>query len=144
MNRKGRLARRLLSREDGLAALEFAALAPILLTLVFTVVIYSIYFTAVLGARQAAAEGARASVAALSGTERASLARTRAQAVIANYGSLLGGSAPTITTSTPATGAFAVTVTYDMRSSPIMRYGSFVPLPSPDVTATVTVTNGSY
>jgi Flp pilus assembly protein TadG len=137
--------RRLLSCKRGLAALEFAVLAPALLMLAFGIVIYSIYFTALIGVREAAAEGARAAVAGLSSPERAALATARAQEVVDTYGTLLGsGAAPTITTTPQGTSGFAVTVTYDMSGSPMMRFGSFIPLPSPQVAATVTVTNGSY
>lgn len=137
--------RRLLRCERGLAALEFVVLAPALLTLVFAIMIYSIYFTALQGVRQAAAEGARAAVAGLSTAERTGLATARAREVVDSYGMMLGGGGTaTITTVPQGTGAFLVTVSYNMSGSPIMRYGSFVPLPTPNVQATVTVTNGSY
>lgn len=140
-----RTLRRLLACERGMAALEFVFLAPALLMLVFAIVIYSIYFTALIGVREAAAEGARAAVAGLSSAERAALATARAQDVVDTYGTLLGGgAAPTIAATPLGTGGFSVTVSYDMSDSPMMRFGSFVPLPSPNVTATVTVTNGSY
>ena len=136
---------RLLKCKSGLAALEFVALAPALLLLVFSILVYSLYFSAFIGVRQAAAEGARAAVAGLSSEERMELARTRAQQVVDNYGTLLGDAAALQVTTTPdGTGRFAVRVSYDMSSSPLMRYGSFVPLPSPTLDATVTVTNGSY
>lgn len=137
--------RALLACRRGIAALEFAVLAPALLLLVFAIIIYSIYFTALMGVRQAAAEGARAAVAGLSTAERANLARARAQAVVDTYGTLLGnGAAAVITTTAIGSGAFAVTVSYDMSGAPIMQYGGFVPLPASNVQATVTVTNGSY
>jgi Flp pilus assembly protein TadG len=136
---------RLLTCERGIAALEFVVLAPVLLLLVFSVIIYSIYFTALLGVRQAAAEGARAAVAGLSTAERTSLATARARQVVDTYGTMLGGGAtPVITTTAQGTGGFSVRVSYNMSGSPIMRFGSFIPLPSPNVEATVTVTNGSY
>ncbi len=137
---------RLLKCEKGIAALEFALLAPALLALAFSIIVYSIYFTAVIGVRQAAAEGARAAVAGLSSAERVTLARSRAQTVIDNYGSLLGGRAlPQITAGPGLTaGTFRVQVSYDMSGSAIMRYGSFVPLPNSNIQASVTVTNGGY
>lgn len=73
---------RLLRCTRGMAALEFVFLAPALLLLVFGTIVYSIYFSALIGVRQAAAEGARAAVAGLSSTERASLATARAAAVM--------------------------------------------------------------
>jgi len=140
-----RRLRRLIADDGGLAALEFVFLAPALLMLAFAIVIYSIYFTALIGVREAAAEGARAAVAGLSSSERASLANARAREVVDTYGTLLGGgSAPAISTSALGSGGFSVTVAYDMSGSPMMRYGSFIPLPSPNVSATVTVNNGSY
>ncbi|MFD2138076.1 TadE/TadG family type IV pilus assembly protein [Novosphingobium resinovorum] len=57
MRMTARTPLRLLKCEKGLAALEFALLAPALLALVFGVIVYSIYFTALIGVRQAAAEG---------------------------------------------------------------------------------------
>ncbi|RYG86823.1 MAG: pilus assembly protein [Alphaproteobacteria bacterium] len=112
--------------------------------LAFGVIVYSIYFTAVIGVRQAASEGARAAMAGLSPSERASLAQTRAGEVLSNYGSLLGGNVPQVDAAPDSLGVFKVTVTYDMSDSPIMQYGSFVPLPTERVQASVMVTNGGY
>jgi len=137
--------RRLLACEQGLAALEFALLAPALLMLVFAIVLYSFYFAALMGVRHAAVEGARAAVAGLSTTERTSLAQSRAQAVINGYGTLLAaGGGPVITTGADATGTFRVRVSYNMSGSPMMRYAALVPMPSPTVSASIIVTNGSY
>lgn len=127
-----------------MAALEFVFLAPALLMLVFGIIVYSLYFTAVLGVRQAASEGARAAVAGLSPPERAQLAVSRATQVLTNYGSLLNGSSPRIVAAPDGLGVFRVTVSYDLSGSAIMRYGNFVPLPTSDVRATVAVTNGGY
>lgn len=146
MRMSARTTVRLLKCDKGIAALEFALLAPALLTLVFSIIIYSIYFTALIGVRQAAAEGARAAVAGLSSGERVTLATTRAKEVIDTYGSMLGGKAEPDIDAGPGTtaGTFTVKVTYDMSASPIMRYAGFVPLPDKDVVASVTVTNGGY
>jgi Flp pilus assembly protein TadG len=144
MGRMKGLLRRLKANQRGLAAVEFVLLAPALLMLAFAVVIYSIYFSAKMGVREAAVEGARAAVAGLSASERATLAQARAQQVVSSYASLLGGSPATINTTSLGSDGFSVTVSCDMSGSPIMRYGSFVPLPSPNVTATATVNNGSY
>ena len=48
-----RLRRSWLADKRGMAALEFAFLAPALLSLAFGVIIYSIYFMAALGVRNA-------------------------------------------------------------------------------------------
>ena len=137
--------RQLRTCEQGLAALEFALLAPALLMLVFAVVLYSFYFAALMGVRHAAIEGARAAVAGLSTAERTALAQDRAQAVISGYGTLLAaGGGPVVTAVPDATGTFRVRVSYNMSGSPMMRYAAFVPMPSPTVSANVIVTNGSY
>ncbi|WP_395397139.1 TadE/TadG family type IV pilus assembly protein [Novosphingobium sp. BL-8A] len=145
MRTSARAIGRLLGCTQGMAALEFAFLAPALLLLAFGIIIYSIYFSALIGVRQAASEGARAAVAGLSTSERTSLATARAAAVMKNYSTILGGSSdPVISASVDGTGVFKVEVRYDMSSSPIMRYGKLVPLPSPNLTASVSVINGGY
>ncbi|TCM35245.1 TadE-like protein [Novosphingobium sp. ST904] len=137
--------RRLLKCDRGMAALEFVFLAPALLALVFGIFVYSIYFSALIGVRHAAAEGARAAVAGLSTQERVSIAETRAKEVIDGYGKILGGgSSPVITAASDGTGVFKVKVSYDMAASPIMKYGNFIPLPSSNLEASVIVTNGGY
>lgn len=136
---------RMIKCERGIAALEFAFLAPVLLMLVFSTIVYSIYFTATIGVRQAAAEAARAAVQGLSSTERASLAKARGAAVIENYRSILGSNtAPVITTAADGTGVFKVTVSYDMARSPIMRFNGLLPLPSGPIQSSVSVVNGGY
>ncbi|KEQ51297.1 TadE/TadG family type IV pilus assembly protein [Sphingobium chlorophenolicum] len=138
-------ARRLAGCERGLAALEFALLAPALLMLVFAIVLYSFYFAALMGVRHAAVEGARAAVAGLSTAERISLAQDRARAVVDGYGALLAaGGGAAIAAGPDATGTFRVRVSYEMSGSPMMRYAAFVPMPSPTVSASIIVTNGSY
>ena len=140
-----RLLPRLLHCQKGIAALEFALVTPALLMLIFAIIIYSFWFSALLGVRHAAAEGARAAMAGLSSSERATLARTRAQAVINGYGTLLSsGGTPDIQAAPDGIGQFKVQVRYDMSGSPLMRYSTFIPLPSTTLDATVIVTNGSY
>lgn len=129
---------------SGLAALEFAFLAPALLMLAFGVIVYSIYFTAVLGVRQAASEGARSAMAGLSPAERTDLAQKRARLVLENYAPLVGKITPQVVAAADGTGVFKVTVGYDISNSPIMKYGGFVPLPTSNIQASVVVTNGGY
>jgi len=84
-------------------------------------------------------------MAGLSASERATLARTRAQAVIDSYGALLSsGETPEIQAQADGTGLFKVEVRCDMSRSPLMRYAAFIPMPSTALAATVIVTNGSY
>jgi len=57
---------------------------------------------------------------------------------------LAAGGGPVVTAVPDATGTFRVRVSYNMSGSPMMRYAAFVPMPSPTVSASVIVTNGSY
>ncbi|MBO9580453.1 MAG: pilus assembly protein [Sphingobium sp.] len=146
MRRIANIGRHVLACRRGMAALEFALLAPALLMLAFAIIVYSIYFAAQMGIRHAASEAARAAMAGLGSTERATLATTRAQQVLQSYGRLLSanGASPIVTTSTDGVGSFKVQISYNMSSSPIMRYAGFIPLPASTITANAVVTNGSY
>lgn len=143
--RAGRI-RHLPGCERGLAALEFAMIAPILLALVFGIVTYGLYFTIMLGVHHAAAEGARAAMAGLSSGERATLAQARVQSVIAAYAPLIPSQSPAlaVTAAPDSSGVFKVSVTYNMSNSGLLTYGAFLPMPSAIVAASVTVSNGSY
>ncbi len=141
----GQLGARFQRCDRGIAALEFALLAPALLMLVFGIVVYSIYFSAYMGVRQAASEGARAAMAGLDSTERSQFATARAQQVIDNYGAIFtNGEPPRITAQPIATGVFEVRVSYSIAANPIVRFTPFIPIPQPDIVSAVVVTNGSY
>jgi Flp pilus assembly protein TadG len=130
-----------------MAAVEFALVAPVLLMMIFAVIVYSVYFSAFLGVRQAAAEGARAAMAGMSNGERSSLAIARATTVLSGYGALTGVPVTSIkitTAAQQATGLLKVTVSYDISTSPIMRYGTLLPLPAKTIISEITVANGSY
>lgn len=138
-------ARRIGRDEQGLAAVEFAIVAPMLLLLAFGVIVYSLYFAAFLGVREAAAEGARAAMAGLSSAERIQLATTRADAVMTAYASLMGsGARPDVSATTQAGGLLKVSVKYDVGSSPILAYAGLLPLPDRIIRSDVIVANGSY
>lgn len=141
-NGRGKIGR----DESGVAALEFALLAPAFLMLAFAIIIFAFYFSAVIGVRQAASEGARAAMAGLSTAERTSLATARAQQVIQGYGTLLsaGGTGAQVTAQSIGTGVFQVQVSYDISRSPFMRFSGFVPIPAGPIVSSVVVTNGSY
>jgi Flp pilus assembly protein TadG len=129
----------------GLAAVEFALLAPALLALIFAIIIYSLYFATYMGVRQATAEAARAAVTGMSTAERSQLASARATTVMAGYGSLMGtNSIPQVTAQQTSTGLFQVTVTYDISGSPLLGYASLLPMPKSTITYQVIVANGSY
>lgn len=149
-----------LSDETGLAAVEFALIAPVFLVLLFGLVIYGLHFGAWLAVNQAAAEGARASIAGMSNDERKELAEKAAIAVLSAYGPILGsiescetGQSCVITAEASSSDAtlFQVTVTYDQaaRNAASGLNGgdgedSFLPMPLSNPSATVTIANGGY
>ncbi|MDB5712907.1 MAG: TadE-like protein [Sphingomonadales bacterium] len=142
---KSRRSRRIGRCDQGLAAVEFALIAPILLMLVFGIIIYSLYFCAYMGVRVAASEGARAAVMGLSGAERTTLATARVTQVLEAYRPLIGTSAaPTIEAVSAGTGLFRVRVSYDITGSPIMKFANLLPMPTAILQSEITVSNGSY
>ncbi len=145
---KRRLTRRLrrgwLRCEGGMAALEFALVAPLLLTLAFGIVVFSLYLAAWLGVIHAAAEGARASVAGMGSTERQTLAAGRIMAVVAGYSPLLDTAKVQIAYPAASAGYFSVSVTYPVVELGLARYAALAPSPGLSPTRTATVTTGGY
>jgi Flp pilus assembly protein TadG len=145
MPRPASALRRFQRCDRGIAALEFALLAPPLLMLAFGIAVYSIYFSAYMGVRQAASEGARAAMAGLDSNERTQFATVRAEQVIDNYGAIFAsGDGPQVTAAPIGVGVFEVRVSYDMSAHPIIRFTPFIPLPQTEIVSAVVVTNGSY
>jgi Flp pilus assembly protein TadG len=137
------------SGEAGLAAVEFALVAPAFLAIVFGILVYGFFFGTWIAISQAAAEGARASVAGMSTTERTSLAQAAATAVLENYGSLLNSENWTITAQPGATpSTFQVSVRYDLSGKKLEdvagSIADLIPVPTDTPTATVTVGLGGY
>ncbi len=125
----------------GIAAVEFALVAPVFLLIVAGIVTYGMYFAVQVAVTEAAAEGARVSVAGLTASERAVLANQAAAVVINSYRPMLTAASATITAAPSAGNAllFTVTVSYP--------YTNFVPIMVPlaaTPTATITVSNGGY
>ncbi|MGK9170677.1 pilus assembly protein [Inquilinus limosus] len=142
------------SDESGLAAVEFALVAPVFVMLLFGIIIFGIHFGTWLAVNQAAAEGARASVAGMDLGERRELATSTAEAVLAAYGPILGDTGWTVDAKASDSDPrlFEVTVTYDQaaRNAASGLQGdsgdddSLIVLPLSNPTATVIVANGGY
>lgn len=131
--------------DSGVAAVEFALVAPILLVLVFGIIAYGIYFCVWIAISEAAAAGARASVAGLTDAERISLATTAVNNNIVAYGPILVARNATVVAQDAAGsngGAFQVSVTYNMAGFGLNSLAALLPIPTVTPTATVTVSNG--
>lgn len=140
-----------LSGESGLAAVEFALVAPVFLTLLFGVIIYGLQFGAWLAVNHAAAEGARASVAGMDDIEREGLAVATADAVLEAYGPILGDSGWTVEAGPSAEAhLYEVTVRYERPDQEVDggwgdgSLDELLPLPTDAPEATVTVAKGGY
>lgn len=125
----------------GVAAVEFALVAPIFLLIIAGIIVFGFYFAIQVAVTEAASEGARLSVAGLTAAERSSLANQAAASVLNTYQPMLSASSATITAgpSTSNAALYTVTVSYPFTNLlPVL-----VPL-SATPTATVTVSNGGY
>ena len=72
---KRRRANFFIRNTDGVAAIEFAIVLPVFLTLAMGIITYGLYFGAAHSTAQLAADAARASVAGLSDSERTLIAQ---------------------------------------------------------------------
>ena len=133
--------------EAGVAAIEFALVAPIFLVLMFGIVVYGFYFGTCIALAHAASEGARASVAGITAGERANFAEAQVRAIFARYAPLLSDDPAHLQiAAAPASepGLFQVTVRYDLSDRNFSRFSGLFPLPSEQPQATVIAANGGY
>lgn len=138
------LRRRLAWARRGSVALEFAVLAPILLTLIFAIISFGIQFGARLVATQAASEGARASVAGLTAAERTSLANTAVTTMLTRYGGFASARQVVVTPVGNPVTRMDVSVTLDISAFGLQRLAAFVPVMSDRPSATVSVQVGNF
>ncbi len=132
--------------DSGVAAVEFAIIAPVFLMLIFGIMIYGIYYTTWIAVTQAASEGARASVAGLTNDERNALATGMVQSVLTSYAPFLDFSKATVSTSSPSSApdTYQVSVSYNIFGDSLSNLAGLLPIPSGAPSATIIVSNGGY
>jgi len=130
---------------DGVAAVEFAIIAPVFLMLLFGIVIYGSYLAVVNGVQQLAAEAARSSVAGLSESERSTLANAYVTGNINSY-PLIKPAQLTVNAATSGSDAnvFVVTVSYNASGMFIYSLPSFLPAPSSTISRSAAIPRGGY
>lgn len=131
--------------DSGLAAVEFILVAPLFLMLIFATALFGVYFGTWLAVSNAAAESARASIAGLSNTERATLAETTAKTIFAGYAPTFNWTKVKDFKAAAVTGSpnlFQVTITYDISALKLLPFSDLVTGNS--LTATSIVPNGGY
>jgi Flp pilus assembly protein TadG len=128
------------------AALEFGLVAPLFMMLTVGILTFGLYFGSLIAVTNAAAEGARASVAGLSDAERGSLASQAAKTTFASYAPFLMQNYMTVSTQADPANAqrFQVSVTYDFASFDILKFSALVPVPMQKPTITMSVADAGY
>jgi Flp pilus assembly protein TadG len=128
----------------GAAAVEFAMLLPLFLTLVFGIVVFGSYLTMVNGVQQLAAEAARSSVAGMSDSERSSIATSYVTANVGTYPLILPNKiSVNAATSASDPNVFVVTVSYN--ASGMFIYSlPFVPAPPSTIVRSAAIPYGGF
>jgi Flp pilus assembly protein TadG len=131
----------LLRDREGAMAAEFAMVAPLFLALTFGVATFGTYFAGLIAVTNAAAEGARASVAGLSNSERQQLAATAAGYAFSSYAPFLNATYVTVTSQPVAnsTSRYQVSVSYDFTQFGLSGFMTWVPTALQKPTVTVSV-----
>ncbi|MEW6450245.1 MAG: TadE/TadG family type IV pilus assembly protein [Pseudomonadota bacterium] len=127
------------------SAVEFAFIFPLFLAVLFGIITFGAYLVVVHSVQQIAAEAARAAIAGLSDSERATLAQSNINANVGSY-PLLSSTRLTLTSAAtdPSTSVFAVTLQYDGSDMFIFQLPSFVPAPSPTIVRSAAIQRGGY
>ncbi len=130
---------------SGVAAIEFAIVAPVFFLMVFGLLAYAIYFGMVHSVQQLAADAARASVAGISADERAALARGNVANALPNY-PLLDPHKLTVTAAPSGAdpNLFAVDLRYDASSNTIFALDGLVPMPARVIERQAVIRRGGY
>jgi Flp pilus assembly protein TadG len=130
---------------NGVAALEFAIVTPVLLLMVLAMIAFGTYLVFLHQLQELSSSAARSSVAGLSQAER----DTIAQAFVANavaQSAILNPSDLTVTTATTGTPAsnYTVTVSYTLKDTPIPMLSKLISVPLNNISRTSTIEFGGY
>ncbi len=136
---------RIAEDDAGAAAVEFALVFPVALLFLCGLLAYGLYFAAAHSVQQLAADAARASVAGLSDSERASIATRHVASSAARYPLLRADRITVLAGALAAdTSQFEVKVTFNSEDLPIWVLSGLVPLPQKTIARTAIITRGGY
>lgn len=140
MRRRGFLSR---FRHDrrGVAAIEFAIVAPLLIMMMFGMIMYGSWFWMAHSVQSMASEGARAVIAGLDPAEREQLARAFVGLQVGDLG-LDSAKAAVEVESTPT--VIRVDIAYDASDHPLMALSGLIPSPPKVIRRTAVVRLGGY
>lgn len=125
----------------GVAAMEFAMVAPFLLLMMCGLVVYGGWFWMAHSVQSLASEGARAAIAGLDPAEQETLARNFVETQVAGLG-LQAERASVQVESTTA--VIRVNVAYNLSDHPLMALSALVPSPPRMIRRTAVVRLGGY
>lgn len=136
---------RSLRDESGVAAIEFAIIAPVFFLMVFGILAYAVYFGIVHSVQQLAADAARASVAGITASERAALVESNIQTSLLNY-PLLDSHKLTVDAAPSSSdpNLFSVDLHYDASSNTIFLLEGLVPMPPKVIERQAIIRRGGY
>lgn len=134
--------RRRRGAESGAVAVEFAILGPIFMVLVIGIMVWGQYFWVSHAVQQLANDSARAALAGLDSTERASLARTTLANEVTAYANLIPSAATMAIDD--ATDHLTISVSYDASNTTYWAFAGLVPTPPRTVLRQATVRLGGY
>jgi Flp pilus assembly protein TadG len=138
-------AQRFRRDRNGVAALEFALITPVMLLMVFAMICLGTYLIFFHEVEELSSSAARSSVAGLSEAERDSLAKAFVANAIANS-AILNAADLTVSTTTSGSPAqdYSVTVSYSLQDTPIPMLAKLVSLQFSDISTTSTIQFGGY
>lgn len=125
----------------GVAAIEFAMVAPLLILMMLGIVVYGGWFWMAHSVQSLASEGARAAIAGLDPAERESLARGFVGGQVGDLG-LRADRASVEVESTAS--VIRVNVVYDASDHPLMALSAIIPSPPRTIRRTAVVRLGGY
>ena len=126
------------------AAVEFAMVLPVYLTIVFGIVVFGSYLAVIHGVQQLAAEAARSSISGMSESDRSTLASTYVTANAGTY-PLINATRLSVSAATSGSNAnvFVVTVNYDASGMFIYTL-PFVPKPATQIARSAAIPYGGF
>jgi Flp pilus assembly protein TadG len=129
----------------GVAAIEFALVAPVFFLLLLGIAAYGIYFSALSSLQELTADAARASVAGVSDSERQSIVDDYVAQSSPNY-QLLNKHPITVTAAAFPGDAtrYTVTLETDISNLPLQGTSGIFPMPSAIISRTAVVRIGGY
>ncbi len=134
--------KRFASNQSGVAAVEFAIVAPLFLILIAGVICYGGYFWMSHSVQQLANDSARAAIAGLNASEREQIAQQSVQEELHHYPLLATGSTQVVITD--EADALAIRVSHDASNSPFYVFASLIPMPPASIGREAAVRLGGY